>query len=128
MNRLLIFRSLEVGIEDWPLLTLSPWFEAILGFSLNIRSKTSSQVGFLSDSDKSRPQSQPYLNFLMALGDPSQIFFSRSCNSTPEDRAIDFHINLIEGTHDSLHPVLVDFGEELLDGLLRLRGGGIRSN
>lgn len=53
---------------------------------------------------------------------PSQILLPSGCDSGPEDRAAHLHVDLVEGAHDSLDPVLVHLREELLDGLLGLRG------
>ncbi len=50
----------------------------------------------------------------------SEIFFTRSSNPSPEYRTLDFHINLIERTHNRLNPILIDLRKELFDRFLRL--------
>jgi len=52
----------------------------------------------------------------------SQILLPAAATLGPEDRAAHLHVDLVEGAHDSLDPVLVHLREELLDGLLGLRG------
>lgn len=58
----------------------------------------------------------------------SQILLPSRGNPRSEDRTLDFHIDLVERTHDSLDPVLVDLSEELLNRLFRLRGHWVRCN
>lgn len=38
-----------------------------------------------------------------------------------EDGALDLHVDFIKGTHYGFDPVLVNFGKEAADGLLRSR-------
>jgi len=55
----------------------------------------------------------------------SQIFPPGSRHPGPKDGALNLHIDLVEGAHDGLGVVLVNLGEEVLDGLLGLRAGGV---
>jgi len=50
-----------------------------------------------------------------------QIFLPRRDYSCAEHRALDLHVDLVEGAHDGLDVVLVHLGEKVLDRLLRLR-------
>lgn len=54
-----------------------------------------------------------------------KIFPPRRSHPRPKDRALDLHIGLVKRAHDGLDVVLVDLGEEVLDGLLGLRAGRV---
>jgi len=54
-----------------------------------------------------------------------KVFSPRRCHTCAEHRALDFHVDFVKRTHDSLDVVFVDFGEEVLDRLLGLRTGRV---
>lgn len=56
---------------------------------------------------------------------PLQVFPPGGGDALAEDGAGDLHVDAVEGAHAGLDPVLVDLGEEALDGLLGLGRGRV---